>query len=140
MNSSASGGRLDLLNVSPDIRHAILLSTEPRLTTLIAQAAHTHTLDGRIKLTLIKIRARFWVLNGSDKFTAVHQIPSSPKGNAACLLWRKLNAGKRNRHRCRAAFKKRCAKYGTYRFVFTREACLKKRMTKASVTGAVGLN
>ncbi|XP_075725618.1 uncharacterized protein LOC119180048 [Rhipicephalus microplus] len=76
----------------------------------------------------------------SDKFTAVHQIPSSPKGNAACLLWRKLNAGKRNRHRCRAAFKKRCAKYGTYRFVFTREACLKKRMTKASVTGAVGLN
>nr|XP_037287074.1 uncharacterized protein LOC119180048 [Rhipicephalus microplus] len=76
----------------------------------------------------------------SDKLTAVNQIPSSPKDNAACLLWRKLNAGKRSRHRCRAAFKKRCAKYGKYRFVFTREACLKKRMTKVSDPGAVGLN
>ncbi|KAH7947276.1 hypothetical protein HPB52_009136 [Rhipicephalus sanguineus] len=46
------GGRLDLLNASPDIRHPILLPAEPKLTTLIVQAAHVRTLHGGIELTL----------------------------------------------------------------------------------------
>ncbi|XP_037501540.1 uncharacterized protein LOC119375434 [Rhipicephalus sanguineus] len=50
------GGRLDLLNASPDIRHPILLSAEHKFTTLIVQAAHARTLHGGIELTLTELR------------------------------------------------------------------------------------
>uniref|UniRef100_A0A131YRG2 Lipocalin n=1 Tax=Rhipicephalus appendiculatus TaxID=34631 RepID=A0A131YRG2_RHIAP len=60
--------------------------------------------------------------------------------NPACLLWRKPHAREASRVRCRAAFKSRCYRYGVHKFVFTRDACLKKNMTKVSWPAAKDLN
>ncbi|XP_075725616.1 uncharacterized protein LOC119180091 isoform X2 [Rhipicephalus microplus] len=71
-------------------------------------------------------------------FIAATRLPR----NAACLLWRRPHARERNRNLCRAAFKKFCIKHGSYTFVFTTDACLKKRnlKTKVSLPVAQGLS
>ncbi|XP_049524435.1 uncharacterized protein LOC119453763 isoform X2 [Dermacentor silvarum] len=51
---------------------------------------------------------------------------SSPKANAACFVWRVIKAKESHRAQCRAAFANFCRTYGGHKFVFTKEACLKK--------------
>lgn len=58
---------------------------------------------------------------------------SSPKANAACFVWRVIKAKEHDRARCRAAFANFCRTYRGYKFVFTKEACLKKYSEKQSL-------
>ncbi|XP_049524439.1 uncharacterized protein LOC119453763 isoform X6 [Dermacentor silvarum] len=51
---------------------------------------------------------------------------SSPNANAACFVWRVIKAKESHRAQCRAAFANFCRTYGGHKFVFTKEACLKK--------------
>ncbi|XP_049524437.1 uncharacterized protein LOC119453763 isoform X4 [Dermacentor silvarum] len=70
-----------------------------------------------------KISGSYYTLYANKGcFVAGTQLPA----NAACFVWRVIKAKESHRAQCRAAFANFCRTYGGHKFVFTKEACLKK--------------
>lgn len=57
------GGRLRNANIDDDQKHPILLPKEHHLTRILVQKIHVDTLHGGMKMTLAKLRQRYWVPN-----------------------------------------------------------------------------
>ena len=57
-------GRLSKEDLPSSIKHPILLDKGHHITSLIVQDSHKRAKHGGVKLTLIELRARFWIVQG----------------------------------------------------------------------------